>query len=87
MDASSFANATRQRAEKTARRLVDIGLRKHLVDKGLPGEATKQHQTVRVAMRILGHVVLAPIALIAIVLAGVVLLSVVAVTEPVKGHG
>jgi hypothetical protein len=70
-----------------ARRLEGIGLRKHLVDKDLLGEATKQHQTVRVAMRILGYVVLAPIALIAIVLAGVVLLSVVAVTEPVKGHG
>jgi len=32
----------------------------------------KQHQTVRVAMRTLGHVVLAPIALIMIVLGGVV---------------
>ena len=32
----------------------------------------KQHQTVRVAMRILGHVVLAPIALVMIVLGGVV---------------
>ena len=47
-----------------------LGLRKHLVDKGLLGE--KQHQTVRVAMRTLGHVVLAPIALIMIVLGGVV---------------
>ena len=32
----------------------------------------KQHQTVRVAMRTMGHVVLAPIALIMIVLGGVV---------------
>jgi len=32
----------------------------------------KQHQTVRVVMRTLGHVVLAPIALILIVLGGVV---------------
>jgi ATP/ADP translocase len=42
----------------------------------------KQHQTV--AMRTLGHVVLAPIALIMIVLGGVVLFSIVAVAEPVK---
>src|SRR5262249_48592871 len=40
-------------------------LRKHLVDKGLLGE--KQHQTVRVVMRTLGHVALAPIALIMVV--------------------
>ena len=42
-----------------------LGLRKRLVDKGLLGE--KQHQTVRVVMRTLGHVALAPIALIMVV--------------------
>ena len=45
MDASSIANAKRQREQRTA---------------------------VRVAMRALGYVVLAPIALIMIVLAGIV---------------
>jgi len=63
MDASSVAK--RQRAEETAKHLVDIGLRKHLA-----GE--KQHQTVRVAVWTLGYVVLAPIALIMIVLGGIV---------------